>query len=61
MGCKLNSICLNISTGTDSILVVLGGFGTHQNLVDTVESFCSKTDTWTKLPVSQFLLPLLWQ
>lgn len=36
--------------GTDSILVVLGGFGTHQNLVDTVESFCSKTDTWTKLP-----------
>ncbi|XP_055883226.1 kelch-like protein 12 [Biomphalaria glabrata] len=36
--------------GTDSILVVLGGFGSHQNLVDTVESFCSKTDTWTKLP-----------
>ncbi|CAG5129308.1 unnamed protein product [Candidula unifasciata] len=36
--------------GTDSILVVLGGFGAHQNLVDTVESFCSKTDSWTKLP-----------
>ncbi|XP_005100559.1 kelch-like protein 12 [Aplysia californica] len=36
--------------GTDSILVVLGGFGSHQNLVDTVESFCSKTDSWTKLP-----------
>ena len=40
----------NPRAGTDSILVVLGGFGSHQNLVDTVESFCSKTDAWAKLP-----------
>ena len=38
-------------TGTDDLLVVLGGFGSHQNMVDTVEKFDPKHQTWNRLPV----------
>lgn len=36
--------------GTDDLLVVLGGFGSHQNMVDTVEKFDPKHQTWSRLP-----------
>lgn len=38
-------------SGTDDLLVVLGGFGSHQNMVDTVEKFDPKHQTWNRLPV----------
>ncbi|XP_041348810.1 kelch-like protein 12 [Gigantopelta aegis] len=37
-------------TGTVELLVVLGGFGCHQNLVDAVEKFDPNTDEWSRLP-----------
>ncbi|KAK3101658.1 hypothetical protein FSP39_005276 [Pinctada imbricata] len=36
--------------GTDDILVVTGGFGSHQNMVEVVEQYDPKTDEWTRLP-----------
>lgn len=38
--------------GTDDYLVVVGGFGSHQNMVDVVERYDPKTHSWTRLPVS---------
>jgi N-acetylneuraminic acid mutarotase len=43
---------LVLLAGTDDQLVVVGGFGSHQNLVDVVEKYDPKTHTWTRLPVS---------
>ena len=38
--------------GTDDLLVVVGGFGAHQNMVEVVEQYDPKTEEWTSLPVS---------
>ena len=39
-------------SGTDDLLVVVGGFGAHQNMVEVVEQYDPKTDEWSSLPVS---------
>ena len=39
-------------SGTDDLLVVVGGFGAHQNMVEVVEQYDPKTEEWTNLPVS---------
>ncbi|CAC5365929.1 KLHL12 [Mytilus coruscus] len=36
--------------GTDDILVVMGGFGSHQNMVEAVEQYDPKTEQWTRRP-----------
>ncbi|XP_060063819.1 kelch-like protein 12 [Ylistrum balloti] len=36
--------------GTDDILVVMGGFGSHQNMVEVVEQYDPKSGEWRRLP-----------
>lgn len=48
--CRMNGPRTNPRIGTDDQLVVVGGFGSHQNLVDVVEKYDPKTHTWTRLP-----------
>ncbi|CAI9734107.1 12 [Octopus vulgaris] len=36
--------------GNQEVVVILGGFGSHQNLVDTVEMYNPKTSEWKYLP-----------
>ena len=43
-------------SGTDDFLVVVGGFGSQQNLVDVAEKYDFKSNTWSKLPVRCFCL-----
>jgi kelch-like protein 12 len=39
--------------GTDDILVVMGGFGSQQNMVEAVEQYDPKTGEWSRKPVSK--------
>jgi N-acetylneuraminic acid mutarotase len=39
-------------TGSDGVLVVVGGFGSMQNPIDVVERYDPKKQEWTRLPVS---------
>ena len=48
--CMIHYVFVHAS-GTDDQLVVVGGFGSHQNLVDVVEKYNPKSHTWTRLPV----------
>nr|KAG5708496.1 hypothetical protein BaRGS_026223 [Batillaria attramentaria] len=48
--CRMNGPRTNPRIGTDDQLVVVGGFGSHQNLVDVVEKYDPKTHTWARLP-----------
>ncbi|XP_076447771.1 kelch-like protein 12 isoform X2 [Babylonia areolata] len=47
---QMNGPCTSPRFGTDDQLVVVGGFGSHQNLVDVVEKYDPKSHTWTRLP-----------
>jgi kelch-like protein 12 len=40
-------------SGSDDILVVIGGFGSQQSPIDVVEKYNPKTQEWHTLPVSQ--------
>lgn len=46
-------IILYNNLGTDDILIVMGGFGAHQNMVEVVEQYDPKTEEWSRLPVSK--------
>ncbi|ESO99289.1 hypothetical protein LOTGIDRAFT_113379 [Lottia gigantea] len=47
---QMNGPRMKTRIGTDDILVVVGGFGSHQNLVDTVEQYNPRTQSWSRLP-----------
>ncbi|KAK6176720.1 hypothetical protein SNE40_014964 [Patella caerulea] len=47
---QMNGPRMKTRIGTDDLLVVLGGFGSHQNLVDVVEKYNPKTQSWNRLP-----------
>ena len=56
VSCVLNFIyncwiAIIFSLGCDDVLVVVGGFGSQQSPIDTVEQFDPKKQLWTQLPV----------
>ncbi|KAL5015190.1 hypothetical protein ScPMuIL_009460 [Solemya velum] len=46
---QMNGPRMQPRAGTDDILVVLGGFGAHQNMVEVVEQYNPKTSEWKRL------------
>lgn len=47
---QMNGPRMKPRSGTDDVLVVVGGFGAHQNMVEVVEQYDPKTDEWSSLP-----------
>ncbi|XP_064604602.1 kelch-like protein 12 [Liolophura sinensis] len=47
---QMTGIRMKPRTGIDDVLIVLGGFGSHQNLIDGVEVYDPKAKEWTRLP-----------
>ena len=52
---QMNSSRTVARIGTDDILVVMGGFGSHQNMVEVVEQYDPKANEWSRLPVSRMI------
>lgn len=51
-GDMMSEIRFKLRTGKDEHMVMLGGVGSSQKILDVVEKFSPNTNTWSMLPVS---------